>query len=72
MVYDLLQVFTSNEKDYIPPGGPEISSLIIIDRGKGLRFYRHHLCYKNADYLALDTWSDQKQQGHCVYYWTRH
>ena len=39
MVYDLLQVYMSDEKDYIPPGGPEISSLIIIDRGRPARSY---------------------------------
>jgi len=32
MAYELLEVLMSNENEYIPPDGPEISSLIIIDR----------------------------------------
>eukprot|EP00795_Rhopilema_esculentum_P006060 gene6060-11431_t len=32
MVYDLLQVIMEDEREYIPIGGPEISSLVIFDR----------------------------------------
>eukprot|EP00794_Sanderia_malayensis_P009524 gene9524-10510_t len=31
-IYDLLQVFTEDEKEFVPEGGPEIASAIIIDR----------------------------------------
>ena len=39
MVYDVLQVLMEDEREFIPIGGPEISSLLLIDRGINLQSF---------------------------------